>query len=253
MGLKAIIFDVDGTLGETETVHQSAFNEAFRHCGLDWVWDEEIYIELLRIPGGPSRLQHFVETRYPEDLERMTEAGLLTRIHRRKTQNFARMLEDSGVSLRAGVSRLITDARSAGVKLAACTTSQLETFEILVVNALGIEALSWFNAVVTGADVKKMKPDPEGYLEVLRRLRVDAGDAVVIEDTERGVEAARAAGIRVIAVPSEMTSDEDFSRAEIMLSDLGEPASPFDVLAGDPMGFGYASLRAIRTWLGDSE
>ena len=189
-----------------------------------------------------------MRTRQPDDLARFESEGLLDQIHRTKIRLFGRLLEDSGASLRLGVGRLITEARSVGIRLAVCTTSQLETFEVLVVNALGIEAISWFRVAVTGSDVKRNKPDPEGYREVIRRLRMEPWEAVVIEDSGRGVEAARGAGIPVIAVPSQVTADDDFSEAMIVLSDLGEPGEPFNVIRGDPAGFSYVSVRAVRSW-----
>lgn len=252
MALEAVIFDVDGTLGETEPVHREAFNAAFRRLNLGWHWDDRIWLELMAIAGGRGRLRHYVEKYHPDALERVEREGMYRDIHHAKTRIFGRLLEDSGTSLRMGVGRLITDARSAGVRLAACTTSQLLTFEILIINALGFEAIDWFSAVVSGDDVKKKKPDPEGYLEVLRRLRLRADQTVAIEDSQRGVAAARAAGIPVVAVPNNLTRHEDFSGARLVLSDLGEPGSPFEVIAGDPLGFGYASVRALRSWLDES-
>lgn len=252
MSLKALVFDVDGTLGRTEPIHREAFNEAFRRLGLDWHWDDKVWCELMEVAGGGGRLRHYVERYHPDQLEQVEREGLYREIHRTKTRLFGRLLEDSGTSLRLGVGRLITDARSAGVRLAACTTSQLETFEILIINALGFEAISWFSTVVSGDDVKKKKPDPEGYLEVLRRLRIRPDEAVVIEDSARGVEAARAAGIQVIAVPNELTRGEDFTGARLVLSDLGEPGVPFEVIAGDPHGFGHASVRAIKSWMSEA-
>ena len=253
MALKAIIFDVDGTLGETEPVHREAFNAAFRAEGLAWHWSLEMYQEICRIPGERERLRHYVNQFHPDSEERFETEDLFLKIHRRKTRMFGRLLEDSGTSLRTGVGRLITDARSAGILLGVCTTSQLETFEILVINALGFEAISWFKAVVSGKDVSKRKPDPEGYVKVLKKLRLTPSEAVVIEDSPLGVQAARAAGIRVIAAPSEMTREGDFSGAEIVLSDLGEPGMPFEALVGDPQGYSYASVRSIRSWLGERE
>ncbi len=253
MALKAIIFDVDGTLGETEPVHREAFNAAFRAEGLEWHWSPALYREICQIPGGRERLYNYVEKHHPECMERFEAEDLYLKIHRRKTRMFGRLLEDSGTSLRTGVGRLITDARSAGILLGVCTTSQLETFEILVINALGFEAISWFKAVVSGKDVQKRKPDPEGYVKVLKKLRLTPSEAVVIEDSPTGVQAARAAGIRVIAAPSDLTREGEFSGAEILLSDLGEPGMPFEVLEGDPRGYSYASVRSIRSWLGEEE
>ena len=252
MALKAIIFDVDGTLGETEQVHREAFNAAFRAEDLDWNWSTELFREISEIPGGRERLRHYVENYHPECVERFEKEDLFLKVHRQKTRLFGRLLEDSGTSLRTGVGRLITDARSSGILLGVCTTSQLETFEILVINALGFEAISWFKAVVSGKDVRKRKPDPEGYVEVLRKLRINADEAVVIEDSPQGVQAARAAGIKVIAAPSESTREKEFAGAEIVLSDLGEPGMPFEALHGNPQGFSYASVRSIRVWLGEA-
>ena len=253
MALRAIIFDVDGTLGETEPVHREAFNAAFKAEGLGWHWSSELYREISRMQGGQARLRYYLETYHPECRQRFEEEDLYATVHRQKTRMFGRLLEDSGTSLRTGVGRLITDARSVGILLGVCTTSQLETFEILVINALGFEAISWFKAVVSGKDVQERKPDPEGYIKVLQKLRVTADEAVVIEDSQLGVQAARAAGIRAIAAPSELTREGDFSEAEIVLSDLGEPGMPFEALRGDPQGFSYASVRSIRTWLGETE
>ena len=251
MSLRAIIFDVDGTLGETEAVHREAFNAAFEAEGLGWHWSPERFREISRIPGGRERLRHYVENYHPECRERFDSENLYVKVHRTKTRLFGRLLEASGTSLRTGVGRLITDARSAGILLGVCTTSQLETFEILIINALGFEAISWFKAVVSGKDVERLKPDPEGYVKVLQRLRVSTEEAVVIEDAPLGVQAARAANLRVIAVPSEKTRPEDFPGAEIVLTDLGEPGMPFEALRGDPQGFSYVSVRSLRAWLGD--
>ena len=149
--------------------------------------------------GGRERLRHYVENYHPECRERFDSENLYIKVHRTKTRLFGRLLEASGASLRTGVGRLITDARSAGLLLGVCTTSQLETFEILIINALGFEAISWFKAVVSGKDVERLKPDPEGYVRVLQKLRLSPDEAVVIEDSPLGVQAARAAGLRVIA------------------------------------------------------
>jgi len=253
MPLKAIIFDVDGTLGETEPIHREAFNAAFRAFGLEWNWSENEYREFADVPGGRERLRRYVESCRPEFQERFEAEDLYARIHRQKTWKFGQYLESSGTSLRPGVGRLITDARSAGLLLGACTVSQRETFEILIINALGFEAISWFKGIVSAKDVVERKPHPEGYSKLLQKLRVSADEAVVIEDSPIGAQAAQAAGIRVIAVPSEASRGRAFGAGpEIVLSDLGEPGMPFEVLEGDPKGFSYASIRSIRAWLGES-
>ena len=150
--------------------------------------------------------------------------------------------------LRPGVARLLSDVRSSGLKLAVCTTSGRETFEGLLLNAFGFEALDWFAAVVTREDVTAVKPDPAPYLATLERLGAPAEAAVVIEDSGRGVASARAAGIEAIAAPGLYTRGDDFADARLVLSDLGEPSEPFEVLAGDPGPFSYVSADALRLW-----
>ena len=153
MTLKAVIFDVDGTLAETEELHRAAFNAAFAEAGLDWSWDRDRYFELLAVEGGLARMRHYAETHRPRDLTTMEHAGDFERLHERKQALFVSMIEE-GAALRPGVARLIEDLRSSGIKLAACTTSTRETFEALILNAFGIDALDWFAAVVTREDVE---------------------------------------------------------------------------------------------------
>ena len=247
MTLKAVIFDVDGTLAETEELHRAAFNAAFAEAGLDWSWDRDRYFELLAVEGGLARMRHYAETHRPRDLTTMEHAGDFERLHERKQALFVSMIEE-GAALRPGVARLIEDLRSSGIKLAACTTSTRETFEALILNAFGIDALDWFAAVVTREDVETVKPDPAPYRLTLQRLGVPPEAAIVIEDSARGVASASGAGLEVLAAPGLYTRGEDFSQALVVLSDLGEPHVPFEVLAGDPGPFSWVDPDALRWW-----
>ena len=248
MTLNAVIFDVDGTLAETEELHRAAFNAAFAEAGLDWHWDAERYHDLLRVEGGLARMRHYAETARPRDLANMDLNGDFERIHARKTALFLSMMEE-GAKLRPGVGRLIDDLRAAGVKLAVCTTSSRATFEALILNSFGFEALDWFAAVVTREDVEAVKPDPAPYLLALERLGLAPGAAVAIEDSGRGVASARAAGLEVLAAPGLYTRGDDFSGAFLTVSDLGDPLSPFSVFEGDPGPFSHVSPDALRVWL----
>ncbi len=247
MTLEAVIFDVDGTLAETEELHRQAFNEAFERHGRDWRWDRAAYHDLLAVEGGLARIRAHVEAVAPRELANLEHAGALEAIHATKSAIYPSLVEQ-GVPLRPGVARLLRDVRSSGLKLAACTTSTRETFEALILGALGFDALDWFSAVVAREDVDAVKPDPAPYLATLDRLGVAAGAAMVIEDSGRGLAAARAAGVETLAVPGLYTRDDDLSGAALAVSDLGEPAAPFEVLAGDPGPFGYVSTDALRVW-----
>lgn len=247
MVLQAVIFDVDGTLAETEELHRAAFNQAFARLGQDWEWDRALYAELLAVEGGSARLRAYVERARPRELAYLENEGVFDDLHAAKVEAFQSLLEE-GAHLRPGVARLIADIRSAGLKLAVCTTSGRETFEGLILNAFGFEALDWFDAVVAREDVEAVKPDPAPYLLTLERLGVTPEAAMVIEDSGRGVASARGAGIEAVAAPGLYTRGDDFSGALTVLSDLGEPGAPFDVLAGDPGPFSFVSVDALRVW-----
>jgi len=247
MTLKAVIFDVDGTLAETEELHRAAFNAAFAEAGLDWSWDRDRYFELLAVEGGLARMRHYAETHRPRDLTTMEHAGDFERLHERKQALFVSMIEE-GAALRPGVARLIEDLRSSGIKLAACTTSTRETFEALILNAFGIDALDWFAAVVTREDVETVKPDPAPYRLTLQRLGVPPEAAIVIEDSARGVASASGAGLEVLAAPGLYTRGEDFSGALLVVSSLGEPHMPFEAIAGDAGPFFHVTADALQVW-----
>ncbi|MGG7568292.1 HAD family hydrolase [Rhodovulum sp. DZ06] len=251
MTLRAIIFNVNGTLADTEPLHLRAFNRAFRDAGFDWVWDDATYARLLSVEGGLPRIRAWVEEHHPRDLAALENAGTLEALHAAKSDLYLRKLEANGVPMRPGVMRLIRDAASEGVKLGVVTTSSRENFEALILNSMGFEALDWFGAVITGDDVSALKPDPEGYVKACAALGVDPADAVAIEDGPRGVTAAAAAGMRVIACPGRASPMAPVPGAAMTLTDLGEPGAPFDVIAGDPGHWSYVSCESLRAWFTD--
>lgn len=248
MTLRAIIFDVDGTIADTESLHRIAFNRAFEQAGFAWEWDEPTYDALLAIEGGLPRIRAWVETNRPRDAAWLEQDGVLAALHAAKSRIYLRLIEDEAPPLRPGVARLIHEARSEGVKLGVCTTSSRVNFEALILNAMGFEALDWFGAIVTGEDVSRRKPDPEGYAAACRLLGVAPSEAVAIEDNPRGVAAARAAGLHVIAAPGRGTPAAAIEGALLTVSDLGEPGAAFDVHAGDPRGHAHVGCEALRDW-----
>ena len=216
MPVRALIFDVDGTLAETEEIHRAAFNAAFSEAGLGWVWTEDLYARLLKVTGGRERIAAYGNEigSLPDDIPAL---------HRRKTAIYNERIRSGDIALRPGVERLIRKAREYGLPVAIATTTSRPNVIGLIAATLGEAAVTWFDSIRTGEDVSRKKPDPEVFDLVLADLGLAAADCVAFEDSANGLRAARAAGIPTIVTPSVYTQAEDFTAAAFVLKDLDEP------------------------------
>jgi len=226
--LKAILFDVDGTLAETEEFHRCAFNSAFGQHGIEANWSVAEYRELLKVTGGKERLDAYFRAR-----------GLvlsdpdLQLLHRSKNELYAQNLACGLAGLRPGVLRLMQDAREAGCMLAIATTTSLVNLDALLRHQIGADWKDAFSAVVAGDQVAKKKPAPDVYERCLALLHIAPHEALAVEDSPAGIAAAHQAGILVLATPSVYTTGEDFSQADALVPNLGDPLSPWqDTVAG---------------------
>lgn len=247
MPLEALIFDVDGTLAETEELHRQAFNETFQSHGFDWTWNAELYRKLLRVTGGRERIRHYVEHWRPRGGE--TALAHLGEMHAEKSRRYASLVATRGGESRPGIHRLVTEAHDQGVRLAIATTTSPGNVEPLLRALLGQDASSWFSVIAAGDIVPSKKPAPDIYFHALRQLGYDASCCIAFEDSENGVRAARWAGLAVVATPSLYASDDDFSAATSLLSDLGEPDRPHRHIAGQRFSKGYVDLDGLRALL----
>lgn len=197
--MKALIFDVDGTLAETEDLHRQAFNAAFEEMGLGWHWDDALNRELLAVSGGIERMG-FYQTGFAE-ADRL-DAAALRRVYEVKRGNYERMLAGGAIGLRPGVASLIETAKNLGIARAVVTAASAESFAAVARGCLPQAAAEMFDIVITGSDVRAKKPDPEGYRAALAGLGLEPGEALVFEDSPVGYAAAVAASIPVVVTPS---------------------------------------------------
>ena len=201
--LRAVLWDVDGTLAETERDgHRVAFNLAFEALGLPWRWDEQRYGELLRITGGRERLMHDMTTRADAPPMADERESLARELHGRKNRFFAELVRSARLPLRGGVENLMRECRARGVRMGIATTTSRVNVGALLQMHLGARWQDDFAVVVCGEDVRQKKPDPEVYLLALQALGIGALEAVAIEDSPGGVAAARAAHIPVVVTRS---------------------------------------------------
>ncbi len=249
MSFKALIFDVDGTLAETEEAHRKAFNKAFAEAGLDWNWSRERYRELLAVSGGKERILQFIRDEAQSWLQKEGLEAWIAELHKEKTRIYAEMMAAGEVGLRPGVERLIDEAREADIRLAIATTTTNANIDALFEATLGLHALDWFDVVGAAAQAPVKKPDPSVYQWVLDALSLSPQECIAIEDTRNGVLAARGADIPVVVTQSFYSAGEDFSGALAVISDLGEPDAPFDPLGGLATEPGWVTPTLLAEWL----
>lgn len=221
--LKALIFDVDGTLADTEAVHLEAFNHAFAQEGLGWHWDTALYTRLLEISGGKERMAHHwgMVNADVKELSAGATQATIHRLHEIKTAYYESAVNAGAVSLRPGVLALMSEARHQGLQLAIATTTSPVNIAALLRAAVGADWRSHFLAIGDASSSPLKKPHPQVYLQVLRDMGLQASQCLAFEDSFNGLRAATAAGIRTIVTPNGFTAHHDFSGALRVVPDLG--------------------------------
>ena len=222
LDLQALIFDVDGTLADTELAHLAAFNAAFVQEGLPWHWDVSLYTQLLDVSGGKERITHYWRQVQP-DLKIIDKAAFVDtvqRIHDEKTAVYERMVNDGAVHLRPGVLKLIEQAHDAGMQLAIATTTSPVNISTLLRASIGPDWSRFFIVIEDASTAPRKKPNPQVYLQTLSRLKLPASACIAIEDSANGLRSAIAAGLQTIITKNSFTEHHDFSGALAVLPDL---------------------------------
>lgn len=222
--LKALIFDVDGTLADTESVHLAAFNHAFAQEGLDWHWDTAQYTKLLEISGGKERMLHFWRTVQPglREVDAGAVQATVQRLHEIKTAHYEGAVNAGAVALRPGVLALMNEARVQGLGLAIATTTSPVNIAALLRSAIGADWRADFLAVGDASSAPVKKPHPQVYLQVLADMGLPAAQCIAFEDSANGLQAATAAGLRTVITPNGFTAHHDFTGALRVVPDLSQ-------------------------------
>lgn len=219
--MKAVIFDVDGTLADTEEAHRQAFNATFKEFGLPWHWDVELYVELLAVAGGKERLTHYCRCVDPQRMAQPDGQEFIARLHQRKTRVYERRVKMGEVPARPGVVRLIRELVEVDIRLAIATTTSRDNVDVLLATTLADLPPDSFEVIGAGEQATAKKPAPDIYRWVLGELGLVGRDCLAIEDSKNGVRAALGADIPVLVTESSWTCRDDFTGALTVLPNLG--------------------------------
>jgi HAD superfamily hydrolase (TIGR01509 family) len=222
MTIKAIIFDVDGTLADTEDGHRVAFNKAFALTGLDWNWDVPLYDKLLAVTGGKEPIRYYLNDFLPGFAKPADFDGFVMQLHALKTRQYTALVRSGQIPLRPGIKSLIEAAHGAGIALAIATTTAPDNVAALLEVGLGPRWADLFDAVGCGDMVPHKKPAPDVYLWVLRQLGVPAAECIALEDSDNGLSASLAAGIRTFVTVNDYTRGHRFEGAAAVFEDLSD-------------------------------
>lgn len=249
--LKALIFDVDGTLAETEmNFHRVAYNNTFAAMGLNWYWDEVLYLKLLDVAGGKERIRYYIE-HYQPALPEMgkfeTLDTFIYQLYSYKINQYLILLNTVGILPRPGVVQLIMGAHFAGLRLAIASTSDPCNIFALLASALGPVGFPVFEVISGGDIVPHKKPAPDIYLHVLEEMRLEPHECLAFEDSEAGLKSALAAGIPTVVTYNDLTAHQDFTGALLVLDHLGQPGEPATCKGSPPWeGFERITVDALK-------
>jgi haloacid dehalogenase superfamily, subfamily IA, variant 3 with third motif having DD or ED len=252
MTLGALLFDVDGTLADTEPEgHLPAYNRAFSEHGLGWQWTGKLYRKLLLVSGGRERIGHYLDCYDPglgaqNERVRADRDAWIAEVHRSKSRYFRDRLRAGQVSLRAGVARVIREAGACGLRIAIVTNASRATLEPFLAYALGDALLCHIELAVCGDEVANKKPAPDLYRLACERLGCAPRECMAIEDSSVGLRAAHAAGVPALVTVNADTRDQVFDDARAVLDSLGEPGRPARIIRSPGFNFDYVDLDVLR-------
>jgi len=251
MALKALIFDVDGTLADTEKDgHRVAFNLAFKEAGLDWDWGIDLYGQLLEVTGGKERIRFYLEKFNTSFVKPDNFTEFVAQLHASKTQFYMQLMEQGRVPLRVGVEKLFQEARDQGLRLAIATTTTPANVTALLHNTLGKDSELWFEVIAAGDIVPAKKPAADIFVYALEKLNLSADECLAFEDSENGLKSSKGAGLKTVVTINDYTKDHDFSNADLVLDQFGDVNHPFKILDNKGLqidNFSFFNIELAKT------
>ena len=230
--LKAVFWDVDGTIADTELCgHRVAFNLAFKDFDLDWYWEENKYLSLLKISGGLNRIIH-----YRNEINSHLSDSECNKIQSQKRLHYKNLIQSGKIKVRDGVLRLINELYCHDIQQYIVTTSGRDSLEPFLNTSLNSH-FKFFSGTVTYEDVNNHKPFPDAYQLALKLSKQSNVNCIAIEDSKIGVESAKAANLNcLLTLPPWSSSFNNITnKANACVDSLGNEVNGSKLIYGKPL------------------
>ena len=242
--LEGVYWDLDGTIANTELeAHLPAFNIAFKDLGINWNWDTNTYINLLRINGGKNRISYYSKTNNDHFSE-----DLIIKIHETKQYHYLEIIKKNCVYFKTGVFRLIKELHRKKIRQFIVTSSSIKQVDLLVEYLFN--GFNPFEFIISSEDVELKKPNPLPYFKAIKLSGIKENNSIVFEDSNPGLKSSLAANLPTIFVPSNIpTVLEDNIKLDCILDSLGDENNMVNVIKGPKLKKSYIDHNFLSDYL----
>ena len=242
--LEGVFWDLDGTIANTELeAHLPAFNHAFNDLGINWNWDTNKYIDLLRINGGKNRIAHYSKINNDN-----FSNDLIFKIHEKKQLYYLELIKKNSVNFKTGVFRLINELHKKKIRQFIVTSSSRNQVDLLIEYLF--KGFNPFDFIISSEDVELKKPNPLPYLKAVELSGIKKNNLIVFEDSNPGLKSSLAADLATIFVPSNIpiVLDENI-QLDCILDSLGDENNVANVIKGPKLKKSYVDYNFLSDFL----
>ena len=242
--LEGVYWDLDGTIANTELeAHLPAFNYAFNDVGIDWNWDTNKYIQLLKINGGKNRIAY-----YSKSINCSLSDEFIIKIHEKKQFHYLEIIKKNCVNLKTGVLRLIKELHKKKIRQFIVTSSSRNQVDLLIEYLFN--GFNPFEFIISSEDVELKKPNPFPYLKAVQLSGIKKNNSIVFEDSNPGIKSSLAAKLPTIFVPSNIPTliDENI-KLDCIVDSLGDENNVANVIKGPKLKKSYVDCSFLNDYL----
>jgi len=242
--LKGVYWDLDGTIANTELeAHLPAFNKAFNDFGINWYWDTDKYIHLLKINGGRNRIAY-----YSKLINDSLSEDLIIKIHEKKQFHYLETIKKNCVNFKTGVLRLINELHRNEIRQFIVTSSSRNQVDLLIEYLF--KGFNPFEFIISSEDVKLKKPNPLPYLMAVELSGIKKNNSIVFEDSNPGLKSSLSAKLPTIFVPSNIPIVlEEKIKINCILDTLGDENNVANVIKGPKLKKSYVDYSFLNDYL----